>query len=167
VVAKTDPAAGKVEWPQLQLMVRALLEDRFQLRYHTETKEMSVLSLVVAKKGAVDLIECKDHNHPAELVPGDNRQMTFHHMSIVGLVNTMANILQTPVVDGTGITGYYDFTLDPNHFANQDPGDAAHKETFGDLVIAAVHEQLGLRLEKKKASLDITIIDRAEHPSAN
>jgi uncharacterized protein (TIGR03435 family) len=165
VVAKADVSAGGVKTPQMRLMLRSLLEERFQLKLHTEMKEENVLTLVVAK--AVPLVECKDDHAKTELVRGENLQMTFHKMHIVGLVNTMANILHTPVMDGTGLTGYYDFTIDPNRFRSDDASDPGHKDSFADLVVAAVREQLGLRLEKKKAPLEITIVDRAEHPSAN
>ena len=88
---------------------------------------------------------------------------------IVGLVNTLANILGTPVMDGTGITGSYDFTLDPMQYAvdttNSPVPNAANN--WGDLVIRAVNEQLGFRLEKRKASLEITAIDHADRPTEN
>ena len=74
-------------------------------------------------------------------------------MSMVGLVNTMANILHTPVVDQTGIAGFFDFTLDPNQFAEQDNiATPVRKASFGDLVIASVRAQLGLQLEKQKSA---------------
>ena len=165
VAAKADVSAGDVKPPQMRLMLRSLLEDRFQLKLHTETRETNVLTLVVAK--TVTLVECKD-DHKTEMVVGENRQMMFHKMHIAGLVNTMANMLHTPVVDGTGLTGFYDFTLDPSRFANDGGApDPAHPDSFADLVVAAVREELGLRLEKKKSALEITVIDRAEHPSEN
>jgi uncharacterized protein (TIGR03435 family) len=94
--------------------------------------------------------------------------MIFRKMSIAGLVNTMANILHMPVVDRTGINGFFDFTLDPNRFAAQEGDETPfRREELGERVIAAVREQLGLRLEKQKAPLEITIIDHAERPAEN
>jgi uncharacterized protein (TIGR03435 family) len=91
--------------------------------------------------------------------------MIFRKMSIVGLVNTMANILHTPVVDRTALSGFYDFTLDPNQFAAPDDGDGTvRKDSFGDLMVTAVREQLGLHLEKQRDTLKITVIDHAERP---
>jgi uncharacterized protein (TIGR03435 family) len=166
VMAETDPAAGEVKTPQMRLMLRTLLEQRFALKFHTESKEMPVLALVPAKTGA-KLVECKD-DEKTSLTPGDRGQLVFRRMPMVGLVNTMANILHTPVVDGTGITGFYDFTLDPDRFAGQDAAaDPSRKESFADLVVVAVREQLGLRLEKQRATLEITFIDQAEPPTPN
>ena len=59
-------------------------------------------------------------------------------------------------MDGTGITGLFDFTLDPRV-----PNNVA------ELVLSAVRRQLGLILEKRKAPLEITIIDHAEKPGDN
>ena len=93
--------------------------------------------------------------------------MIFTRMPIVGLVNTMANILHTPVVDRTGLTGFYDFTLDPNRFASAAADPSAPKDNFGDLFVSAVREQLGLTLEKQRDKLTITVIDHAERPREN
>jgi uncharacterized protein (TIGR03435 family) len=165
-VAKADPEEGKIKPEQWTQMVQVLLEDRFKLAFHTEMRDMQVLALVTGK-GASKLQECKD-SEETSLSPGDHGQMVFRKMSIVGLVNTMANILHTPVVDRTGIAGFYDFTLDPNRFAASDNSDrSAPKESFGDLMVNAVREQLGLHLEKQRDTLKITVIDRAERPAEN
>jgi uncharacterized protein (TIGR03435 family) len=99
------------------------------------------------------------------MTPGAQGQLAFTKMPIVGLVNTMANILHTPVVDRTGIAGFYDFTLDPQNYASDAAGPS--KDSFGDLVVTAVRDQLGLVLEKGREKLTITIIDHAERPRGN
>jgi uncharacterized protein (TIGR03435 family) len=130
VLAKTDLTEGAVQpgqWPQ---MVQTLLEDRFKLGFHTETREVQVLALVVGKI-APKLHTPKEGGETA-MTPGDRGQMIFRNMPIVGLVNTMANILHTPVVDRTGITGLFDFTLDPNRFAAQDAADGPAGKTVSE-----------------------------------
>jgi uncharacterized protein (TIGR03435 family) len=166
IVAETDPAAGPLGPGQWQTMVQALVEDRFKLRYHRETQEKQVYALVIATD-APQLEPSKD-GEVTSLTPGEHGQMIFRKMSIAGLVNTMANILHMPVVDRTGINGFFDFTLDPNRFAAQEGDETPfRREELGERVIAAVREQLGLRLEKQKAPLEITIIDHAERPAEN
>jgi uncharacterized protein (TIGR03435 family) len=86
-------------------------------------------------------------------------------MPIVGLVNTLANILHTPVVDGTKMTGVFDFTLDPMKFAGRTQQGSL--DSYPDWVLAAVQEQLGFKLETKQAPLEITVIDHAEQPTDN
>jgi uncharacterized protein (TIGR03435 family) len=89
-------------------------------------------------------------------------------MPIVGFVNTMANILRTPVVDRSGLTGRYSFELDPTQVALADNSTgAARSESWGDLLVEAMRQQIGLRLEKQKTTLEITVIDRAEKPTEN
>jgi uncharacterized protein (TIGR03435 family) len=167
IVAKADDAEGEVkreQWPQ---MVQALLEDRFKLTLHREMEERAVYSRV-AGKNPPKLQEAKEGEQTA-MVPGDRGQMNFQKMPMSGLVNTLANILHTPVVDGTGMTGFFDFTLDPMQFATTGtPGgvQAASPEIFADLILTAVRE-LGFKLEKQRAPLDITVIDRAEPPTDN
>ena len=123
---------------------------------------MSVLALIVGKDPP------KLQRAAAEglqgLVPGERGQMNFRRAPVVALVNTLSNILHTPVIDATGITGNFDFTLDPSQFPT---AGGATPDSFGDLVVTAIQEQLGFKLEKRKASLEITIIDRAERPSEN
>jgi uncharacterized protein (TIGR03435 family) len=168
IVAKADVTQGDLKREQWNLMIQALLEDRFKLVLHRETKEMPVYALV-AGKNPPKLQESKE-GEQTTMVPGDRGRMDFQRMPVVALVNTLANILHEPVVDATGITGYFDFTLDPAQFATNGGNDGPQPrvaESFADLVLTAVQEQLGFKLEKRKAPLEITIIDRAEKPSDN
>jgi uncharacterized protein (TIGR03435 family) len=81
-------------------------------------------------------------------------EMIFRKMSIAGLVNTSGNILHTPVVDHSGIDGFFDFTLDPNRFAAG--GDMRLPSAAGirGASSLAVREQLGLKLERQKLPQD-------------
>ena len=172
VAAKADDAAGPIKGTQFRAMIQTMLEERFKLALHRETKELSVYALVVEKNGH-KLQKAKDDEQPL-FAPGKLGQMTFRKMPVVALVNTVSNILHTPVVDRTGLEGFFDYTLEP---APPDPnqmrgpgasaGGPATAYNFGDVVIAAMQEQLGLRLEKQKAPLEITIIDHAEPPTEN
>jgi uncharacterized protein (TIGR03435 family) len=66
---------------------------------------------------------------------------------------------------GTGLKGSFDFTLDPLEFS--DHTQPITPASWPDLVLTAVREQLGFKLEKQKASLEITVIDHAEEPTDN
>ncbi len=164
IVAKADESDGEITAEDRPAMVQTLLEDRFKLKFHTEKKEMSVLALVVGKDG-YRLPPPKEATTGNALdstssLSGDHGQMIFRNMAIQGLVNTMSNMLRTVIIDGTGIEGRYDFTLDPVRFTER--GDSRPQA-----VVTAVQEQLGLKLEKRRTTLDITIIDRAERPTDN
>jgi uncharacterized protein (TIGR03435 family) len=166
IVAKADTADGEVKDDQWPIMVQALLEDRFKLTMHRETKETPVYALVGTP--TANLRKAKDEEQTS-FTPGENRQLLFRRYPIGGLVNLLSNTLHEPVIDGTGIEGFFDFTLDPGQFAAAPFVDGAPRagDNFPDLVLAAVREQLGLRLEKRKAPLDITVVDRAEKPTEN
>jgi uncharacterized protein (TIGR03435 family) len=164
IVAKADASEGEVKDEQWAPMVQALLEDRFKLKMHRETKEMPVYALVAGK--SPPKIKASKEGEPTTVAPGDGGQLNFQGMPIPGLVNTLANILHEPVVNGTSIEGRFDFTLDPMQFASTG-GTSGGADSYADLVLRAVQEQLGFKLEKRKAPLEITMIDRAEKPSAN
>jgi uncharacterized protein (TIGR03435 family) len=166
IVAKADETEGEVKPEQWNQMVQTLLENRFKLMLHRETKQMSAYALVVGKNPP-KLQEPKEGEQTG-LVPGAGGQMNFQRMPMAGLVNTLSNILHTPVVDGTGIKGFYDFTLDPSQFATTGgTGSPQPANSYADLVLTAVQEQLGFKLEKRKEPLEITIIDHVEQPSEN
>jgi uncharacterized protein (TIGR03435 family) len=164
IIAKTDAADGEVkraEWPGL---MQTLFEDRFQLVVHRETKEKPVLALVEKLPAAFH--ESKEGEPTA--VPGDRGKYTFRHWSMEGLVNITSNVLHTPVIDATGITGAYDFTIDPAQFsvAGAD-STAGPARTSPDLFEMALREELGFRLERRKAPLEVFVIDHATRPAEN
>jgi uncharacterized protein (TIGR03435 family) len=156
IIAKADDAEGEVKPEQRNGMVQALLEDRFGLKMHVERKEMDVLALV-PDKGGPNLRASKEGTLQSFVF--NERGLIFTATPIVGLVNTLANFLQTPVVDGTNIPGLFDFSLDPARFVQPATSDRVQP------IVDALQEQLGLKLERRKAQLDITFIDRAVKPT--
>jgi uncharacterized protein (TIGR03435 family) len=167
IVAKADESEADVPREQLFPLVQALLEERFKLALHRETEDRTVYALVPGK--TPPKLQAAKEGEKTAFATGNRGQMNFQKMPMEGLANTLANILHTPVVDGTGLTGFFDFTLDPMQFANKGVagGVQAAPDIFADLVITALREQLGFKLEKQKASLEITVIDRAEQPRDN
>lgn len=167
IIAKADEAQGEIHPDQRQEIVQTLLEDRFKLKFHVESREMDVLALIADKNGP-KLQPSKDGEVSAA-GPGDQPgQFRLQRTTIIGLVNTLANVLQTPVIDGSGITGFYDITLDTMKYLAAPGGSNPRTVDAIDRAqafVTAVQDQLGLKLEKRKAALDITIIDRAERPT--
>ena len=165
IVAKADAADGEIKAGEWQEMVQTLLEDRFKLSFHHETKEMPVLALV-AGKNPPKLEPSKDGEETVARV-GNRGQVIFQRMSMVGLVNTLSNIIHQPVVDKTGLPGFFDFTLDTSLLVTTPSDGPMRGDTLGDSVLSAVQEQLGLKLERQKTPLEITVIDHAERPTEN
>ena len=96
----------------------------------------------------------------------DVAQWTFRNRSLVILVNTLANLLDNPVLDKTGLDKLYDYGLDltppPNQLAV--PADTVDA---GPSIFSALEDQLGLKLEAKRGPADVLVIDHAEHATEN
>jgi uncharacterized protein (TIGR03435 family) len=136
-----------------------LLADRFQLKLHRESKELPVYDLVVSKNGP------KFKEHVGDTPPIEPPQFSgglvkfkFVNRSIQDLVGVFPG-LDRPVLDRTGLTGNYDFTIEYSTNKNDPNADLP--------VSLAVQEQLGLKLVEAKEPIDIIVIDSAEKPSAN
>lgn len=148
------------------LMLRGLLADRFRLALHTETRTMQAYVLEVAKGGpntaGLKKTAAPDSVNSSTNTSGGNTQtsITARKASMDRLAKILARELRQPVVDRTGLSGDFDFTLAWTR--NNAPAD-----TDLPTIFTAVQDQLGLRLRSEKVPLDVLVIDRAEKPSAN
>jgi uncharacterized protein (TIGR03435 family) len=153
-IAAKYPAGTSLD--QVRLMLQNLLADRFKLKLHRESKEVSIYALVVAKNGP----------KLTASAPGTQGSigMSQSHLSGKGVpVAALADRLSGPVFqlgrpvqDRTSISGLYDFMLDWM------PDDTAPS------VFTALQEQLGLRLEAQKGTIEVLVVDSMERkPSAN
>jgi len=188
--AKADGARGQgmMRGPMLQ----TLLEDRFKLKMHHESREVPVYALTVAKGGLklhsfqegrciprdFTVLEQFPPQPFPELPPGQkycgmggtekgaNVTLDATAMSIDNFIKYSLPGLDRPVVNKTGITGLFDFHLE---FA-PDQGLGAGvppAEVVGPSILTALERQLGLKPELAKAPSDFLIIDHVERPSAN
>jgi uncharacterized protein (TIGR03435 family) len=157
IIAKT---AGPVPESQLRIMLQTLLAERFKLALHREGREIRVLGLVVEKNGP------KFHQSQGD---GDSRQQASSKLvrrwtstSMAQLANSLAEAMQAPVQDETGLPGKYDFSLDLTPYAA-----TGERRDIPGMMVTAVREQLGLKLEPRRAATDVLVIDRLEKPTAN
>jgi uncharacterized protein (TIGR03435 family) len=176
VTGKPD-VAGIPSIKQLKVMVQKLLAERFQLAFHREQKELSVYAITVAKSSPK---LTKNESNPDGLpgfAGGGPRGLLVRNATIAEFATMMqANILEQPVVDQTGLAAArWDFTLKWTPDASQSqlggpapnaPPPADNPEAPPDLF-TAFQQQLGLKLESTKASVDVLVVDRLEKPSAN
>lgn len=180
---------------QVRVMWGNLLADRFGLKVHHEAREFRVEELVVAK-GGPKLRESVEDPTPSlngeppkfrdgalegpgfvlTISPGASRA-GVHAFSraqpLSKLTGTLTNMVNRPVLDKTGLTGNYDFTLefslDMGRLAAPAPVDAADDATEPELDVgAALQDQLGLRLIAAMATLDVVVVDAAgKIPTSN
>ena len=156
ISAKTDPSVETDE--QFQPPLQALLADRFQLRFHHETRQFSVYSLVVAKNGP-KLVAHKGEGVFSSSSSGHNGKIRLEQSKATAknIADALTRNLREPVIDKTGLTGEYDFAIE----WSADQTDTAEASIF-----TAVQE-LGLRLEATKTPIDVIVIDSIEKPSEN
>ncbi len=151
---------------QLQLMLQALLADRFQLKLHRETRQLPVYALVIGEKGS-KLREVSEEEVKAQ--PRYTTMPTTRPPRIMSTITSFMNLLtlyvDRPVVDRTGLTGSYEFAnLDWPQFAQEKRTDPLSAQAS---VLEAVQDQLGLKLEPRKDSTEVLVLDHVERPSAN
>jgi uncharacterized protein (TIGR03435 family) len=159
IVAKYPADTKKDDRP---LMLRALLEDRFKLAVHHETKEMPGYTLVVAKGGfKLKPVEPDGLSGTTGGTTGNGsvRTLNAKKSSMADLATDIARGLGQMVVDKTGVQGVYDFEL---RYTTDDLSSAA-----GDLegipsLFTALRDVLGLRLQPEKVPVDIIVVDHVE-----
>jgi uncharacterized protein (TIGR03435 family) len=142
---------------QLRLMLQRLLEGRFKLRVHKENKLLPTYTLLKAHGGS-KLQKAKEggNSNCAFTTEPPRSQLVCQKTPILGLINFLANMLRSPVIDKTELSGSYDFTF------TWETGDADF-----DSVLPGALNEIGLKLESKKAPTEIVIVDSAERASEN
>lgn len=152
---------GYANAKQFQGMVQKLLADRFHVKFHHDTRELSVYAIRVSKGGS-KLV--KTVHAPEELLDqtGNGREWTLTNNSMPDFAGFMQSMVDRPVVDQTGLQGRFDFTLKwtPNEMQTSDPNAPPG-------IFTAIQEQLGLKLEAAKSPVDVLVIDHAERPTEN
>jgi uncharacterized protein (TIGR03435 family) len=148
-------------------LIRSLLEDRFQLKVHRETREGAVFNLVVGRNGS-KLKHAVDNGAPRSGGVGggpDVAEMTGTGNSIEDLIGRLAVQVGRPVIDKTNLTGKFDFkmTFNPRPLVSADP----LKQSVAPDIFTALQEQLGLKLESSKGPVEMLVIDSARLPSEN
>ncbi len=147
-----DPEASE---EQVKVMLQSLLEDRFRLKFHWEDKNLANFTLRTAPGGAkVERAQEGGRDRCERNLDGTTYHLACDHVQIGTLANALAALLRSPVVDQTGLTGDYNFTL----------------SWEGDDMYSAVPdalERFGLKLEKKSVPTRVFVIDSVERPSEN
>jgi uncharacterized protein (TIGR03435 family) len=192
VEAKADRQSETMTPNVVRPMVQLLLEDRFQLKTHHESRELPVYELVVAKGGPKKKLS-EDQTPPVPQVPADRGagprgepgaprgsivgrgpggSFMGNAVQIAALINFMSQPLGRPIIDKTDLKGLYDFTLqftpEPGQGPPLPPGvQPPPRDPAGPSIFTALQDQLGLQLESKKSPLDVIVIDGVQRPSEN
>jgi uncharacterized protein (TIGR03435 family) len=171
VVAKLPEGASK---DQIPAMLQALLAERFRMKVHTETRQGRVYALIVAKSGS-RLKESKDQSDRPPAVVINASRVEFTSATLDSFSSAMSVLLACPVLDKTGIQGHFDITLNVTREdlagiklpSNGAGPDVATENNASSSIFAAIQE-LGLKLESRKAPILHIVVDSAEKvPTGN
>ncbi len=163
-------AEGPATTDQKFQMLQPLLEDRFKLKVHRETREMPEYRLVIAKGGSKLREFKKDEADTRRLGARIGRGLIdAHGAEFPELLSFLRNQLGRAVVDATGLNGKFEFKLEwvPDESQPNSGGDAPPPDATGASIFAAIQEQLGLKLEAMKGPVEVLVIDHVERPSEN
>jgi uncharacterized protein (TIGR03435 family) len=169
-------AATAAPIDEMRLMLRTLLTERLGVRVHEEKRETSVYFLTLAKNGPrLHEPSGKDQTKFAESVGeapphfGRNRTMLVaDHVSTPDIAEQLSDPLQRPVIDRTGLKGVYDIILDPSAYLTTETDGKAERVDPITMILMAIPQQLGLKVESGKDSVRFLIVDAASRtPTPN
>jgi uncharacterized protein (TIGR03435 family) len=168
---------------------QTLLADQFKLVIHRENKLLPGYALVIAKNGPKVQAAKPGNTYPTGITGQDGLPAGPHKFDIGAdgfkaqaipmsfVAEHLAMHLNQPVVDRTGLIGDYDFTLkwppkdETVETLVHKNAETGAKETTVHIspasLVAAIEEQLGLKLDPQTIPLPVLVIDRAEKPAAN
>lgn len=150
-----DPGATSDD--QVLVMLQALLEDRFQLKFHRVMREQTAYALSADGRGLKLSPAGEAQNGTLRLGNVDAPSISMKTLTAL-----LEFELERPVVDRTGVTSNFAIRLE---WASRKI--AADAESAKPSLVTALREQLGLKLEATKAPLEVVVIDRVERPSEN
>jgi len=165
IQAKAD---GALTPQQSDAAVRAILEDRFQLRTHREIRELAVFELGLTKGGAklkpVDMANSvvpRSGMPPAGAVSSGPGRIVSSAIPTTQLATVLSAVLGRPVIDKTGMNGSFEVNL---QFV---PDVTTAQQDAGPTIFTALQEQLGLKLESAKGPVDVLVIESVSKPTEN
>jgi uncharacterized protein (TIGR03435 family) len=186
VAGRVESGSSATPPPQVLVMVRALLSDRFKLQVHEETRDAAVYALVVNRQGQfgprlkrstldcdcfLNNRSCGDVRPGPEVCGFQTRPgRMFGPTTMARLATDLSQVVDRVVVDRTNLPGLWELMLD---FVADSPvtaipdANSSRTETDGVSIFTALQEQAGLRLQNDRAPIQVLVIDRAEQPSAD
>jgi uncharacterized protein (TIGR03435 family) len=143
----------------LRAALQNLLESRFQVEIHRESKIMPCFALVLAK-GGPRLHEVEKGGSTWSMNRG---VLTANKISMEDLASILSSVTERPVRDATGLKAVYELKIE----WTPESTEAKPEPSNAPSIFVALQEQLGLKLETTKAPIEMLVIDRAEKPAEN
>jgi uncharacterized protein (TIGR03435 family) len=172
-------AKGVLTPQESDAAVRAMLEDRFQLHTHRETRELPLYELLISKGGPkIKLVNLPSGqstgsrpNVPPGAVSSRSGSLVASAISMEQLITALSAVVGRPIIDKTGLTGTFEVNL---RYAPDAPipqqTDSVALPGPADVeasIFTALQEQLGLKLESARGPVEVLVIDSVSKPSEN
>ncbi len=185
IVAKAE---GDAAGPQLIVMLRNLLADRFKLVVHTEMRETPVYAVVLARSDGrlgpqlrPSTVDCaallasfkEKKETPPNTINGrpscgtrtQAGTMMTTATTMADFVRNLAPIAGRPIVDRSGLTGTFDIDLTWAPDQQGPPGTTTPPDGDRPSLVTAVQEQLGLKLDSQRLPFETLVIDSVDRPT--
>jgi uncharacterized protein (TIGR03435 family) len=176
-------ASGDVPREEMMLMLRSLLEDRFTLKVHRETRELPIYVMTTAK-GGLRVPPARDGScvafdpkNPRRSSPGQprtpvcgNNHITLNTWNATSIemseaAAALVGVLGRNVVDKTGVSGRFDIHLQWTPDQAPDGADSVASDASAVSLFTALEEQLGLKVESSRGPVAVVVIDHVERPT--
>jgi uncharacterized protein (TIGR03435 family) len=178
IVAKVDEADidefHNMALDRRRVLLQNLLQQRFHLKAHLESRISPVYKQVINRPGEIHLKATSiDDKSPTRISRSRSGQLTAQGESMGQLAAFLSNRLDRPVIDRTGLTGRYDISLDwrpeEKELAFIPPSGVMHQQAESEYpsIFLAIKEQLGLRLQPAQYPVTILVTDHVEAPTIN
>jgi uncharacterized protein (TIGR03435 family) len=179
VSARMRKLSPEQQGDESRLMIQALLADRFNLRVHRETRELSTYVLVLARGGPKLKPVVLNPHLPADIPQSRINVMgkgwlEGHDCDMALLTKMLGSLPEVDgrtVIDKSGLKGKYDFTLKWTPDSTADPAASGTGTAISPdarpSFFTALQEQLGLRLASTKDQVEVILFDGVDKPSAN
>ncbi len=159
IEAKTG-TPGKLTPGQIGPLMQNLLAERFNLKFHRESREMRALTLVVAKNGPKLKPAAEGEETGSKTSSGPRESHLIATATSMELLAAyVGNRLNQIVVDRTGLSGNYDFALD---WSPDETSDSPLPS-----LTTALQQQLGISVQPQKAQVAVLVIDSLARPTEN
>ena len=174
LIGKTVTASGQ---PEIRIMLQALLMSRFKLRVHTETRELPVYELKIARSDGTfgPRLHSPSRCQNGGPSPCDNKvlagSISGAGIGMQALAVNLSVFLGRTVIDRTSFTGTFDCDLTwtpeflPQGLSSSDAPSGPPADPTRPPLPTALQDQLGLKLESTKGPVDVLVIDHVEHPT--
>jgi len=160
-VSDLDPEAAKnLTLDQRREMLRTVIEERFHLKWHRETREMPIYELQVSKTGSKLALTTTKGTMSG--IRNRGNEMDGMNCAMSVLAGALSNRVNRAVVDKTYLKGRYDFTL---KFTPDDQPASADNDSPS--LFTAMPEQLGLKLQPARGMLTVLVIDSVSMPTTD